>query len=233
LFDHNDARLVLDHQMAVIVKQLAVSVEQLADLRQLPSVQVQRPSSCPVCGQPAYPPGEALGIVGHGTYTRQVLGLVDLCGQVVIWVRRYLCRGCGRTISVLPDGLYPGRWYAGAVMVVSLFLSLLKGWSAADVRQRCGGIGTDQGWKTLRRWQRHLLCPLWGWWAGQLGIDEQPASTRDEQRRRLSRLLGLHGVGPPNELSEVEATVPLLVQDTAHIGADGWSMARARRGDSS
>lgn len=74
--------------MVVIIRQFAVCVEQLANRSQLPSVEALRPACCPVGDQPAYPPGERLGIVGHGTYRRQVLGLFETCGQLVIWVRR-------------------------------------------------------------------------------------------------------------------------------------------------
>jgi len=171
-----------------------------------------------------------MGIVGHGTYSRQVLGLVDSCRQLVIWVRRYLCRGCRRTISVLPAGLYPGRWYAGMVMVAALFLNLLQGWSAAEVRRRYGGDSETTGWKTLGRWQGQLLCPLWSWLAHQLGSDGTPAPDRKEQRRRLVRMLALHGVGPPSELVEIEAAAPLLVRCTAHDGRLGWPMRRGRPG---
>jgi len=216
--------------MVVIVGQFAVSVEQLADPRQLPSVEAQRPSSCPACDQPAHPPGERLGIVGHGTYSRQVLGLVDSCRQLVIWVRRYLCRGCRRTMSVLPDSLYPGRWYAGMVMVAALFLSVLQGWSAAEVRRRYGGDSETTGWKTLGRWQRQLLCPLWSWLSRQLGCDEMPGHGRKEQRWRLVRMLALHGIGPPSGLVAVEAAAPLLVRCTAHDGRRGWPMRRGRPG---
>ena len=222
--------------MVVIVEQFAVSVEQLAHRSTFPSVDALRPPCCPLCGHPAHTAGEPLGIVGHGTYSRQVLGLgkdkskgkVRKIRQLVILVRRFLCRACCRTISVLPDVLYPGRWYAGLVIVVSLFLRLLRGEPAEDIRKRFyGAEPATSGWRTLRRWQRQLLCPMWSWLARELGCEVVPADDREEQARRLLRMLTLHGVGPPRELDEVETVASTLVKNTAHDGAVGKLIGRA------
>ncbi len=215
--------------MVVIVGHPAVSVEQLAVRSSLPSVDALRPSSCPCCGQPSRPPGQPLGIVGHGTYTRQVLGLVGRSRQLLIIVRRFLCRGCSRTISVLPDALYPGRWYAGIVMLACLFLSLLDNVPAAEVRDRVGGIGRGAGWKTLRRWQRQLLSPTWGWLARQIGCSTELACGRAEQVRRLRRLLTLHGPGPPTGADQAEVVAAALVRGTLHDGAAGRPIRRGQQ----
>ena len=156
--------------MVAIVSPFPVDVEDLCSFCWLPSVDDLRPCSCPLCGQPARPPGKLLGIVGHGTYLRQVLGLVEVEKALVIRVRRYQCRGCGTTISVLPDTVLPRRWYAGTAILVALTLSLLIGFSAAEVRRRLAQPGETPGWKTLERWQRRLLAPLWSWAAAQLGF---------------------------------------------------------------
>jgi len=219
--------------MVVIVGQPAVSVEQLASRQLLPSVDALRPASCPCCGQPSRPPGERLGIVGHGTYTRHVLGVVERARQLMIWVRRYLCRGCRKTISVLPDTLYPGRWYAGVVVMMSLVLGLLRGVPADEIRRQAGGDGEGSGWKTLRRWQRQLLSPMWSWLAPEIGCTTVPARSRDEQVRRLRRLMALHSPGPPEGADQVETVAVALVRGTAHDGAAGWPILRGWRGSSS
>jgi hypothetical protein len=213
--------------MVVIVRQFPLAVELLASLRHLPSVGALRPACCPACDHPAFAPGKPLRIVGHGKYRRQVLGLVEASGELLIWVRRYLCRGCGRTISVLPAGLYPRRLYAGMVIVASVFLSLLCGQPAQQVCRRWGGEAAPS-WKTLGRWERQMLWPLFGWLARQLGIAAGPARDRSERRRRLGRMLALHGLGPPSELEAVQAAACALVSDTAHDGARGQLLARAR-----
>lgn len=212
--------------MVVILRALTVAVEDLSSHRRLPSVDALRPSSCPCCSQVAYPPGERLGIVGHGTYTRQVLGLGG--GPLEVLVRRYRCRGCGGTASILPDGLLPWRWYAGTAIVVALVLSLLLRRSAAAVRERLDQVGETAGWKTLERWQRRLLAPLWRWKAAQVGVEAGvPGKDRGERAERLRRLLALACASARSPDSELEAAARTLGTDTAHTRERSWSIARA------
>ena len=76
-----------------------------------------RPNHCPQCDarQP---------LIGHGFYRRTV---VDTAFDGVIRVRRYLCRLCKRTVSLLPEFALP--WLRFSITVISLFLvaRLLKG----------------------------------------------------------------------------------------------------------
>jgi hypothetical protein len=76
-----------------------------------------RPDHCPQCEakQP---------LTGHGFYRRT---LVDAAFDGVIRVRRYLCRNCKRTVSLLPEFALP--WLRFSISVISLFLMarLLKG----------------------------------------------------------------------------------------------------------
>jgi hypothetical protein len=80
-----------------------------------------RPDHCPQCEgkQP---------LAGHGFYSRT---LVDLAFDGVIRVRRYLCRLCKRTVSLLPDFALP--WLRFSLTVISLFLvaRLLRGCTLA------------------------------------------------------------------------------------------------------
>ena len=122
--------------MVAILRSFSVDIEDLSHLSRVPSVDELRPSACPRCKNPARRPGGRLGIVGHGTYLRQVLGRVGASQSLVIRIRRYLGRGCRRTISVLPEALLPGRWYAGAVILLALTLSLLLAVPAGEVRRR-------------------------------------------------------------------------------------------------
>ena len=80
-----------------------------------------RPDHCPQC-QAKQP------LRGHGFYSRT---LVDLAFDGVIRVRRYLCRLCRRTVSLLPDFALP--WLRFSLTVVSLFLMarLIQGVSLA------------------------------------------------------------------------------------------------------
>jgi len=80
-----------------------------------------RPNHCPQCE--AKEP-----LVGHGFYQRT---LVDSGFDGAIRVRRYLCRLCKRTVSLLPQLALP--WLRFSVTVISLFLvaRLLQGLTLA------------------------------------------------------------------------------------------------------
>lgn len=215
--------------VVVTVRAFPVSVEDLAHRSRLPSVEELRPPCCPLCEQPARDPSGNLRIVGHGTYDRQVLGLTGGCPEIVISVRRFLCRACRRTISVLPDRLYPGRWYSAIAIVLGLTLSLLAGVPAWKLRERIAGR-RSRDWKTLQRWQRQILAPLWSWLAPQLGF-RGPGCDRRGYRSRMQRLLSLHGASgtsPPEKLDEVARA---LVCATAHTGTVGRDIHRSRQAD--
>src|SRR2546427_11438430 len=69
-----------------------------------------RPDHCPQCGA-KHP------LTGHGFYYRT---LVDAAFDGVIRVRRYLCRSCKRTVSLLPEFVLP--WLRFSISVIALFL---------------------------------------------------------------------------------------------------------------
>ena len=80
-----------------------------------------RPDHCPQC-EAKHP------LTGHGFYCRT---LVDAAFDGVIRVRRYLCRSCKRTVSLLPEFAFP--WLRFSVSVIALFLvaRLLNGLTLA------------------------------------------------------------------------------------------------------
>ena len=167
--------------------------------------------------------------MGHGTYLRQVLGRLSAAKALVIRVRRYLCRGCKRTISVLPDALLPGRWYAATVILLALTLSLLCGVSAREVRRRLGEPGETSGWKTLLRWQRQLLSPLWSWVAAQLGCAGcGPGAGRVQRMDRLRKLLSLRGADARSPTGEIERVACALASGSAHARGQSWEIRRGR-----
>jgi hypothetical protein len=79
-------------------------IEEVAD------VDRYRPDHCPQC-QAKHP------LTGHGFYRRT---LVDIAFDGIIRVRRYLCRSCKRTTSLLPDVALP--WLRFSVSMIALFL---------------------------------------------------------------------------------------------------------------
>ena len=76
-----------------------------------------RPDHCPQCE--AKRP-----LTGHGFYRRT---LVDAAFDGFIRVRRYLCRSCKRTLSLLPEFVLP--WLRFSISLIALFLAarLLNG----------------------------------------------------------------------------------------------------------
>jgi hypothetical protein len=79
-------------------------------LKAISDPDLYRPDHCPQCEakQP---------LTGHGFYSRT---LVDPAFDGMIRVRRYLCRLCQRTVSLLPDFALP--WLRFSLTVISLFL---------------------------------------------------------------------------------------------------------------
>jgi len=208
--------------VAVIVQAVFDSVEDLVDVSRRPSVDALRPESCPLCGKLAHVPGQRLGIVGHGTYERQVLGLVGLSAAALAVVQRYLCRGCARTISVLADQLHPGRWYAGEVILAALRLHLVEGRSEAEIRSLFGVSVGSETWRTLRRWRRQLLVTLWYWLATRLGVKD-PAQTREEGQRRVAQLLAEAAAAAAND---DRASARALATATVHLQNVSWPLGR-------
>jgi hypothetical protein len=172
----------------VILLPLAESVDSLRDLSErLPALDLARPRKCPGCGHLAHQPGERLGIVGHGSYQRQVLG-VPCPEPVLIRVRRFVCLGCRGTISALPDLLHPGRWWCAWAILRVLALHLLEGRTEKEVRAEFDVEVEGPSWRTPRRWRRQLLDRLWLGWSAALG-SRGPARTRAAGQTRLRRLL--------------------------------------------
>jgi hypothetical protein len=106
-----------------ILHPFAGSVHQY--LEQIADPDRYRPDHCPQC--------EAKhSLTGHGFYRRT---LADVAFEGMIRVRRYLCRSCKRTVSLLPEFALP--WLRFSVAVIALFLMarLLTGLTLAASAQ--------------------------------------------------------------------------------------------------
>ena len=75
-----------------------------------------RPDSCPPCHAPH-------ALIGHGWYRRTI---VDVEFDGTIRVRRYLCRACTRTVSLLPAFALPYLRFSLAVLARFLTARLLE-----------------------------------------------------------------------------------------------------------
>ena len=111
-----------------------------------------RPDHCPQCE--THRPLRA-----HGFYTRT---LVDIAFDGTIRVRRYLCRYCKRTVSLLPEFALP--YLRFGIMVIALFLvarllfglTLKAAAESAKVTAMCYQRG--QFWVRHFRQQAERLC---------------------------------------------------------------------------
>jgi ferredoxin len=141
------------------------AVELKCWMKQTPSVEEVRPSHCPGCGLSSRPVGEGLLLHGHGTRERQVRGPLEPDGEpqlVVIEVRRYLCRGCGLAMTVVPRATVHKRLYSAAAIALALALWTLAQMPEATVRERISPwkvispTNAPVMWTTLKRWARAI-----------------------------------------------------------------------------
>lgn len=217
----------------VILHSLSVGVEQLcARSAGAPSVEELRPRFCTGCGQVAREGGR-VRVQGHGLYSRQVCGLSE--GWILIWVRRYVCRECGHTISRLPDWLHPWRWYAGAAIIEALYRYLILGETSREIEVRFGRSGDAGDWRSLRRWLAQLLmsATLWGWLRSRLGV-RSPAESREQGRRHLTRWLGEMRVAcepAAKVLGELSGAVRASLRGRVHNRREAWPVTQFRPGN--
>ena len=215
--------------MSVILHSLAIDVEQLcARSPEAPSRDQIRPNHCVFCGQAARNENGILQVVGHGMYSRQVCGLEK--GWITIWIQRFLCLMCGRTMSLLPDWLHPWRWYAGPAIIEALYRHCILRESAVSIGIRFGRSEDSKEWKSLRRWRKQLLISptLWGWLGPRLGAIK-PAIDRDEGKTYLERLLaeGWHQAQSKAEaIGELKETVRRTLRDLVHNRKNAWPLKR-------
>lgn len=206
--------------LAAIVQAIFDEIEHLLEPARRPSVDSLRPSSCPLCGQLARIAGKPLGIVGHGTYRRQVLGVFGADVEATTLVRRYLCRGCAHTLSVLSDFLHPRRCYAAVVILEALRRHLLDDKTEVEVRREFDIPEPAGSWRSLRRWRRALLVTLWFWLGRRLGATA-PATTRQEGRRRVVALLGEAALGSSRD---PPSAARVLGNSTVHFQGVCWPL---------
>lgn len=210
----------------IIVVPLVGSVDGFEDSESCyPTLSAARPDSCPGCGQASRPLNGRFGVVGHGSYWRQVLGAVADRAGTLVRIRRFRCRGCKKTISVLPDLLHPRRWYGAWVLLEALVLQLVARLSVKKIEYRLRRRVSAGGWRSLRRWRAELLAGLWTERARELGA-RGGATTQGEARRRLGRLVSLVGV----ELRPGGGAraAPLLSRGWTHDSGQSWRRGSAR-----
>ena len=111
-----------------------------------------RPTHCPQCQAPH-------SLTAHGFYRRT---LVDAGFDGSIRVRRYLCRSCKRTVSLLPEFALPYLRFSVSILSLFLVARLLQGatLAAAAVAAAQAAMPYRRGQFWVRRFQRQAaaLC---------------------------------------------------------------------------
>ena len=156
---------------------------------QRPEIDDARPSNCPRCGAPSRGPDGKLSLIGHGCLERRVRGLFGIL-SLVVYVRRFLCKECGATCTVLPDWMLPEHRYGAEVVLEALWRHYILGEATAKVAMRFACSTCSASWTTLARWgQRLLFCAgLWGFHGTLRGVSGV-AADRTEIIQRLEWLL--------------------------------------------
>jgi transposase-like protein len=155
-----------------ILHPFAGSVQQYT--AQLADPDAHRPAQCPQC-QTKRP------LIAHGFYTRT---LIDTAFDGIIRVRRYLCRSCRRTVSLLPEFVLP--YLRSSLAVIALFLItrlLLAQTLNGAARTAPPPMPYQRGQFWIRRFraQAETLCAA-------LAALTQPAPAPDFVHRALAML---------------------------------------------
>lgn len=113
-----------------------------------------RPECCPSCG--------TLHVfIGHGYYPRKPK---DQAQVYRIWIKRWFCKACHTTLSVLPSFLLRFRHYLLVVIqqvVVARFENNTS-WHATKRQYAPHGLPSP---RTMGRWCRSFAEHAAGWWA--------------------------------------------------------------------
>lgn len=75
--------------------------------------------------------------------------------MLVLDVRRYRCRSCEHTVTVVPRGVVGRRQYGAAAIALACWLWSFGGLSLGRTRSQVAPGRTDEpGWAVVRRWVR-------------------------------------------------------------------------------
>ena len=108
------------------------------------------PRLCPLCQDDT--------IIGHGRRLRQAHD--DQHDR--IWVRRGICRPCGKTFTVLPDWLAPSGHFSVRCRQQACE-RIVAGDTAEQAAPHCKDPSRSPDPSTVRRWAQRRLLSLWCW----------------------------------------------------------------------
>lgn len=147
----------------VIVIHAGCTVE--AYVERYAEVAVLRPERCPCCG--------AVGqMIGHGWYPRQKPLQATTGPPRPIKIRRWKCKACKHTTSMLPDVLHRYRHYVLAVIALALVGRYVLGQTWTAIQAGLSG-GTDLAMPSLdslMRWGKAFDGNALRWLNGMLKV---------------------------------------------------------------
>jgi len=108
------------------------------------------PRLCPLCQDDT--------IIGHGRRLRQSHD--DQHDR--IWVRRGICRPCGKTFTVLPNWLAPSGHFS-VLCRQQACERMVAGDTAEQAAPHCKNPSRSPDASTVRRWAQRRLLSLWCW----------------------------------------------------------------------
>jgi hypothetical protein len=138
--------------MQILHRTLGSIQQYLRDIRKSGAADRYRPDRCPLCRARAC-------FLAHGFYYRTLVH-VELDESIPI--RRYLCRLCRRTVSLLPDFILP--YLRHSILIISLFLvsRLLAGHNLGEAARAAfqPGMPYQRGQFWVRRFRKQAaaLC---------------------------------------------------------------------------
>jgi len=138
--------------------------------------------------------------IGHGYYVRKAL---DQQKAYVIRIKRWLCKGCQRTVSLLPSFLLSHRHYVLEVIqqVVVLRFEEQASWSQVSQRSSQQGAPSE---RTIKRWCQSFSEHASNW----LSAVQQTLATHDATLPWLDAL---------GEATEPRDTGCALLQAATHL----------------
>jgi hypothetical protein len=116
------------------------------------------PRLCPLC--------QSDTIIGHGRRCRQAHD--DQHDR--IWVRRGICRPCGKTFTVLPNWLAPSGHFSVPCRQLACE-RIAAGDTAEQAAPYCKDAARLPDPSTVRRWAQRRLISLWCWI--KVGVKDQ------------------------------------------------------------
>lgn len=114
--------------------------------------------------------------------------------MITVPVRRYLCRRCETTMTVVPREVEPRRHYSKPAIALAIARLGLLGETAAAIRRAVSPwpIAETAGWPTLRRWIRGV-----GRGALFASARPRPGASAAEIAMRVAQVALAHA--PPTE----------------------------------